>query len=217
MKTNKRWITTFILLIIELIIQYGFFSKPDLTKLSGIVTFNLDIIFNIIFFVVVGAGLGYLISKIPFRQKTFKEKFKTAIPLCTSFVIVVFISVFTYAYYLKKEKGIELAPLQEYEDIECPEDIDCSVIHTGKFESELTLIDRTEIIEIQTNKKTGVKQEFNINWIDRCEYVLTSTSDNSEQIKVKVIKATPQEYICNKLSSKQTDTYPILMIINRVK
>ncbi len=217
MKTNKRWISTLILLIIELIIQYGFFSKPDLTRLSGIVTFNLDIIFNIIFFVVVGAGLGYLISKIPFRQKTFKEKFRTAFPLCTSFVIVVFISVFTYVYYLTKEKGIELAPLQEYEDIECPEDLDCSVIHTGKFETELTLIERTEIIEIQTNKKTAVKKEFTIKWIDKCEYVLTSTTDNSEQIKVKVSAVNPDVYGCYMLSSKQTDTYPILMIINRVK
>ncbi len=217
MTPKKLWPTAFILLLIHMIIQYVFYMNLDLTKDIDIYIFVLEFIGQLTIAIIAGLLLGVLIAFIPFKQKRFKEKVKTTVPLLTSFVLLVFISVFGYSIYLKKVKGIDLRPLNKYEDISIPANINCSMVRSGKFESDKTFIERIENKQIQTDKKTGEKKEFTVEWINDCEYVLTSTKDSLEIIRVKITEVNPNGYGCYVISDKKVDRYPIYLTIKRVK
>lgn len=54
---------------------------------------------------------------------------------------------------------------------------DCSKIHVGKFEMDsdtygITSIVRTGKQQIETNKKYGIKVQYDVHWIDDCTYQL---------------------------------------------
>lgn len=217
MTTKRLWTISIILFTVHLIIQYVFYIKTDLTDSLGIFIFGIDLFSNIIVIVMFGAGLGALTALIPFRKKNFKDKFKTTLPLLTSIVLLVLISIFGYSIYLKKVKGIEFKPLQKYEDIQIPENIDCSTLHDGKFESEKSFIERIGNKQIQTDKKTGSKKEFMVEWTNGCEYILTSVDDHSEKLRVKITVINPDNYGCYVISDKYADKYPNFLTIKRIK
>jgi hypothetical protein len=107
--------------------------------------------------------------------------------------------------------------LNKYEDISIPANINCSMVRSGKFESDKTFIERIENKQIQTDKKTGEKKEFTVEWINDCEYVLTSTKDSLEIIRVKITAVNPNSYGCYVISDKKVDRHPIYLTIKRVK
>jgi hypothetical protein len=179
--------------------------------------FGIDLFSNLILIGIFGAGLGALIALIPFRQKHFKEKFKTTFPLLTSILLLVLIVTFGYSSYLKNVKGIELRPIYKYEDIQIPVNLDCSSVRIGNFETEKSFIERTESKQIQTDKKTGDKKEFIVEWTNDCEYILTSTEDTSEKLRVKITAVHPDNYGCYIISDKYADKYPNFLTIKRIK
>ncbi len=217
MTPKKLWIFSIILLIGHLIIQYVFYVKTDLTESLGIMTFGIDLFSNLILVAIFGAGLGALTALIPFKQKNFKEKFKTTFPLLTSVVLIVLVSTFSYSIYLKKVKGIELRPLHKYEDIRVPVNLDCSLVRNGKFETEKSFIERIENKQTQTDKKTGDKKEFIVEWTNDCEYILTSAEDSSEKLRVKITAVNPDNYDCYVISDKYAEKYPNFLTIKRIK
>jgi len=217
MTPKKLWIISFILLIGHVIIQYIFLLKTDLTESLGILTFLIDLFSNLLLVGILGSGLGALTALAPFRQMSFKEKFKSTFPLFTSVVLIVFVSTFSYSIYLKKVKGIELRPLKKYEDIQTPVNLDCSSVRNGKFETVKSIIERIENKQIQTDKKTGVIKEFIVEWTSDCEYILTSTENNSEKLRVKITEVKSGNYGCYVISDKHVDQYPNFLTITRIK
>jgi hypothetical protein len=217
MTQKKLWTISIILLLGHLIIQYVFYVKTGLTVSLGIMTFTIDLFSDLILVGICGSGLGALIALIPFRQKNFKEKFKTTFPLLTSIVLIVLVSTFGYSIYLKKIKGIELRPLHKYEDIHIPANLNCSMVRNGKFETEKSFIERTDGKQIQTDKKTGVQKEFIVEWTTDCEYILTSVDDSSEKLRVKITAINHDNYGCYVISDKYADKYPNFLTIKRIK
>jgi hypothetical protein len=215
MTPKKLWVISLILLAVHLAIQYIFFQNFSLINRSGILHFGINLFTNLAIVFTIGAVLGTVLAFIPFRQKFFGEKFKTTFPLFTSIVLLFLVFTFAYLTYLKKVKGIQLGPLQKYEDIDIPANLDCSLVHKGKFETEKLLIERTENRQTQTNKKNGVKKIFTVNWINDCEYILTSVSDNSEKLSIKIIRINSDTYSCYVISNKAK--YPNFLIIKRIK
>lgn len=214
---KKLWIISLILLFGHLIIQYVFYVKTDLAESLGVMNFAIELFSNLILVVMFGSGLGAIIALIPFKQKNFKEKFKTTFPLLTSIVLIVLVSTFGYSIYLKKVKGIELRPLHKYENIQTQANLDCSSVRSGKFETVKSIIERTESKQIQTDKKTGEKKEFIVEWKNDCEYILTSTEDNTVKLRVKITAVNADDYGCYVISDKYADKYPNFLTIKRIK
>ena len=217
MTSKKFWIISILLLIGHLILQYVFYVKTDLTEVLGLITFAIDLFSNLILIGILGAGLGTLTALIPFGQQSFKEKFKTTFPLSTSVVLIVLISTFSYSIYLEKVKGIGLSPLQKYEDIQIPTNLDCSSVRNGKFETEKSFIERIGSKQIQTDKKTGQKKEFIIEWINNCEYILISTENSTEKLRVKITTINPDDYGCYVISDQYADKYSRFLTIKQIK
>lgn len=134
----------------------------------------------------------------------------------SSIVLLVFIITFGYTIYLKEVNGVELRPLQKFEDIQIPQNLDCSSMHLGKFETGNSIIERIDSRQIQTDKRTGEIKELNVEWKSNCEYVLTS-KDRSEQISVKIVDIKQDSYSCYVISNKFKDKYPNFIIMNRIK
>ena len=217
MTPKKLWIISIIFLLGHLIIQYVFFVRADLSESVGRMTFGIDLVSNLILVGIFGACLGALTALIPYRHKNFKQKFKTTFPLSTSIVLLVLVSTFGYSIYLKNVKGVELRPLHKYEDIKTPVNLDCLSVHNGKFESEKSFIERFENKQIQTDKKTGTKNEFIVEWTNDCEYILTSVDDNSEKLRVKITAVNSDNYGCYVISDKYGDKYPSFSSIKRIE
>ncbi len=191
-----------------MIIQFAFSVKTDPSESLDIMTLGFDLFSNLILVAILGAALGALTALIPYKQKKFNEKFKTTFPLSTAVVLVVLVSTFGYFIYLKNVKGIELRPLIKYEDIHIPINLDCSSVRNGKFETETSYIERTKDKQIQTDKKTGDKREFIVEWTNDCEYILTSTQDSTEKLRVKITAVNHDIYGCYVISDKYADNYP---------
>jgi uncharacterized membrane protein YsdA (DUF1294 family) len=214
---KRLWIILTVLLAVHLIIQYIFFIKIDLTDSSGLTSFTVDFISNLLTVFLFGAGFGVLSAAIPYGKKRFREKFKITFPLLTVVVLIILIITFSYSLYLKNWKSIELRPVQKFDKIKIPQDLVCTSVHIGKFESENLIIERTANKQAQTNKKTGQKKEFAVEWINDCEYVLTSMADSKEQISVKITAVNPGEYGCYVISNSSFHKYPNFVTIKRIK
>ncbi len=217
MTPRKLWTITIFLFIAHLFIQYIFFIKIDITKTSGLLTLSIDLFSNFIIVVGLGAGLGALIAFIPFRQRTFRDKFKRTFPILTSVVLLILITNFAYLAYLSSVNGIEFRPKQKYENIHIPLSLDCSSIRNGKFETLNLWIERNGNKQTQTDKKTGNKQEFVVEWLNNCEYILTPVINGSERLRIKIISITPEKYDCYIISDKYPDGYANFATIKRIR
>jgi len=217
MKPQKLWIFTTLLLVVHLIIQFVFFLKPDLSDGLGKMSSIFDMLLNLILIFILGVGLGALVALIPFRKKLYKEKFKITFPLLTSIVLVVFVATFSYTLYLKKVKGIELHPLIKYELIQIPENLNCSSVHNGQFETGKIIIERTDNKQIQTDLKTGEKKEYNVEWTNDCEYVLTSITDSLDKIRIKITAVNQENYGCYVNTVKGGSKYANFILVKRIK
>jgi len=211
------WILTILILVGFFIIQYVFLQTPDFTNSMGQTTFVIDFLISLLIIVAVGVGLGYLVALIPFKTKPYKQRVKTSLPLMVSVVAIILCGVFGYSAYLKKVKGIELRPLGKYTNIRIPPNLECSSVHNGKFETDKLIIERSGDKQFQTDKVTGEKNEYKIEWVNDCEYTLTSILDNSDKLKVKIVAVSPDNYDCFIISVKYKDKDPNFATIKRIK
>lgn len=66
--------------------------------------------------------------------------------------------------------------------------LDCSAFKSGRFsvnmkgDSAVSLIERNDSIQIETNLKTGSISKNKIKWIGPCEYELIYVSQNSQSV-----------------------------------
>lgn len=200
-----------------LIIQYVFLLPPDFSNGVGQTTFVIDLSVSVLMPVAIGVGLGYLVALIPLKKSiSYKQRTKISLPLMVSVVGIFFCSIFGYSAYLKIVDGVAFSPLIKYDNIRIPANLDCSSVHDGIFETENLLIERLGDKQYQTNKTTGERNEYIVEWINDCEYILTSTLDHSNKLKVKITAVNPNNYGCHVISDKQHHPYPKFMIINRV-
>jgi hypothetical protein len=214
MKPKTIWIISAILLLADLAIQYLAYIKVDLSDSLGLFGFLLDIFSNLFLIIAIGAILGLLFGLIPYKEKSFKEKFKTTLPLGISTILIVLIVIFSFAIFtnnsLKNRSSIK------YDDITIPQTLSCLNIHEGKFETKNILIRRNGNRQIQINKLTKEEKEFAIEWLSDCEYHL-SRSNTSEKLKVKIVSITDTTYECYVIPEKESNKYPVRQIINIIK
>jgi len=215
MKPKLLWIIAGMLLITHLIIQFAFFAVNGLD--GSQMFFAVEFISSLIAIACTSLVIGAIVAFIPVKQRTYKEKFNITLPLFSSIVLAIWIVAFSYYTYLKKVKGIELKPLIKYENIIIPDGVDCASVHEGLFETDKLSIERFGSKQIQTNKQTGIKSEFTIEWINDCEYYLTSTSDNSNKLRIKIVSVKADLYSCYVISEKYADKYPNFLTIKRLE
>lgn len=98
MKSKKLWFLAILLLLIQFILDYVFHTKNDFSNGIGISIFAVDLIAGIITIVLFGLPLGLLMALIPYKKKTFNEKFKITLPAAISVVLIILILLMGYKY-----------------------------------------------------------------------------------------------------------------------
>ncbi len=122
-----------------------------------------------------------------------------------TFTAILIIGGVLYLNYLAKK--YDLKPLLKYEDIRMPIGLNCSTVRIGTFETEKFYIERTDSRQIHTNKLTGDKKEYIVNWKGNCEYVLISTMDETDILRVKITAVNSDNYGCYIISDKHAHNY----------
>jgi hypothetical protein len=196
MTIKKFWIINAFLLIGFVIIQCTFLLKNSLILGMNPLTFILNILYNLIGFLILGIIIGMLSALIPYKQISYRLKIKTIVPILIFIIMLIYYSIFCYVYFQSKSNGVGFYPVINYEDIKAPAKIDCASIHNGSFEDDEYIIERFGEIQIQTSKLSGEKSEFKVSWINDCEYSLTPLSDSLQIIKVKIISVSADNYEC---------------------
>ena len=206
MTIKKLWILTTIFIIGFIVIFCVLYMEKSLNLGMKQTSFIFRHLFlNLIIFLISGILIGLLVALIPFRQQLYKEKLKKTILFAISIILFLYFVNISYWVYETKEKGIELMPVINYDDIKKPVNLDCSSVHNGKFEDDNTIIERKGNQQFQINKKSGVKSEYNISWISDCEYVLTPIPIGSDILRIKIISVNSSSYGCyvnNKMKRK---------------
>ena len=112
MKLKPLWTLAVLLLLLQLILDYGFYTNLDFSSGENIAIFIADLISSLITILLFALPIGLLIALIPHKQKTFREKIKFTLPASISLVLIILIVLFGYKMYLKKVKSIELRPMK---------------------------------------------------------------------------------------------------------
>ena len=217
MTPKKHWIIAISLLVIHLLIQYVFYLKIDFSNSNGIILFLIDIFSNLGLITLFGAGLGALFALIPIEGKCYSQKLKTTFPLLISILLFLLIITYSYSVFGLKKKGYESRSPENYENIIIPKNLDCLSVHDGIFETDNTLIERYGTKQTETNKETGEKHEFDVEWINNCEYKLTPTKGPALKLKVKITEINPDNYKCYCMAEKYSGKKAVLITIRLKK
>ncbi|WP_159477847.1 hypothetical protein [Dyadobacter sp. 3J3] len=110
MKIKIIWIAIALLVLIHFVIELKYFKVHNETNVDDKIIFLIEIAGNIVTTALFGLIPAGLISLIPFKQKSFSEKFKMILPFCLLAVILVLVVSTGYIAYLKDVKGIQLGP-----------------------------------------------------------------------------------------------------------
>lgn len=148
--------------------------------------------------ILAGTVAGAFIGLIPFRKKTYSQKFTITHPLCISLVLSVFIFLFSWGY---------ARDVKNYDRIKISPDLDCSTLHNAKYESEVAIFEMHEHYLVQINKKTNDTITLGVEWKSDCEYYLLNP-DSTIISKVKITKVTKDEFECySTLSNTRTKKF----------
>jgi hypothetical protein len=79
------------------------------------------------------------------------------------------------------------------------------------------IIERTGSRQIQTDKKSGDTKEFHVEWKSDCEYQLTSLTDSTSKLKIKITSVNPHNYGCYIISEKYAGDYPNYLSVKRIQ
>lgn len=113
MKLKTIWIAVFLMILVFFIIQFNYFKVHNNTDSDDKVIYAMEIAGNIVTIAVFGLIPAGLISLIPFKQRTFRNKIKVAAPVCLLLVIIIMVGSTGYIAYMKEVKGIELGPVRK--------------------------------------------------------------------------------------------------------
>lgn len=196
------------LLIAHFFIQYACIKDYDLSDELGWLDFATDLISHIVLVAVVGSVLGLLVAIVPYKRMAFGQKFKYLLPVGCSLVLMILIPAFGYTAYLERVKGIKLTPVL-YEEVRLRPHVDCSSVRDGSFEIGTLIIDRIGRTQRQTNKDSGLVDEYRVEWLSDCEYVLTPLAEGHKTIKVKIMSVSEDGYYCYVASGKYGHAYEV--------
>ncbi len=218
LKTPKKlWILVVVLVILYLLTQYLANYNLQTREPFDAILFGIDVYGFLLTGFVLGLLLGVLIAFIPFRQKSFAEKFNITFPLLTAIVLLLWIVFLGYFGYLVHVRGDEMRPLRKYDDIQISKSLDCSSVQNGKFQLDDILIERQAERQIQINTKTGERTKFFVEWINGCEYILKRQTGEGEKLRVKITSVNPESYSCYVISGDDLDKYARFYTIIRVQ
>lgn len=150
---------------------------------------------------VLASGVVALLALIPFKKKNYPDKFRIMLLTAVSFLLFCFTVFLAVSFYIGDVTRSE----EPFEEIQIPINLDCSAIHDGKFESDKLIIERKGNRQVETNKRWGSEEAYNVEWVSDCEYILTRVDDPETKVRVKVVAVTAEGYSCYAMMEKHSD------------
>ena len=199
------WIINTVLIIGYFILR---FSIGNIKIQNDIIAELLSILFPIL---ILGLIIGLILALIPFKSKGFKEKIASTIPIGISIMIAVL--SLNLIFNFRNLNDLNLIANLPYNEIEIPQNLNCSEIKKGFFESDNLIIERKENKQFQTDKISNKLEVYDIDWKSNCEYILTSIDDKTIKIKVKIIQINELGYNCY----YTVDQYAIPLRFKKIK
>ncbi len=212
LKLKTIWIIVVALLIPNFVLQDLLLNPSDDQRNFGAFIWMLYSATVMIIFFGIGAGVGALFAFIPYKKRTYAKKFERAFPLSTGVILIFLLFVFGYGLYMRDVMGFDFKSMKKYDDVVIPPNLDCTDIKNGAFESENITITREGDRQIQVNKETSVRIEYEVDWKSDCEYFLTPIDDPTYVLKVKVVGVQADHYEC----LVSTDKYAHRYIVRRL-
>lgn len=165
---------------------------PDILGVSRII-YDSNALISLL---AVGVTLGLIIAAIPYRKKTYGQKFEHSILI--SFIVCSFITDVTFGSLLLKDNKylFYIGKRKNYEEAKTAAAGDCKELQEGIFEDENMVIVRKGNYQVQTYKKTHQKFQYTVRWIGDCEYELIAEGDPSKVIKVKITGVSTDSFTC---------------------
>jgi len=111
MKLRHLWILAVLICIIHEIIDLKFTTISNIDDVSQVVIRVTMIFAALLTFFLFGLFFALIFSLIPFKRRSYKEKFKWLLPIMICFIGMVMCGFSGYRVYLKEKKGIELSPV----------------------------------------------------------------------------------------------------------
>jgi hypothetical protein len=196
MKTHtKLWLTAAALFLFLQCLAAFVFNTIDWADPLDLFTFGTDFLTELLLITIIGFALGALLACFPFQNKTYKEKTPNAMPIGVITVLCLLLCAFGYTWQAKNANGLEYSTVK-YGKIKIPDNLNCSEIHEGKFETETLIIERSGKTQTQTHKKTGKTQTFSIAWKSDCEYALSPLYSSKTTLEAKIVSVSPNIYTC---------------------
>jgi hypothetical protein len=205
------------LLLIYVFIQYKFIIHKEPIEFLIFKNYTIDILANYIVISFSSICIALLLALIPYKKLLFKAKIKTTIPIAISIVLTILILNYLYLIYLFKHNSFDLKPIPKYSEIQIPQNIDCSLVHNGKFETDKYIIERKDNEQIETDIKTKKAITYSVEWLSDCEYTLTSTNNTSNNRRIKIVAITDSTYECYVASQIDRNNLANNIIVKRIK
>jgi hypothetical protein len=165
---------------------------------------------------VVGLILGLLAAIVPYKQRSFNERFIMTLPVMLSLALILQCMIAFYSAYMRQADGISFSK-QRYDDIEIPPGLDCSSVRNGRFETESMSLDLNGKTQVQTVKLVGYKLNYTVLWRNDCEYELISGTDAESAMCVKITAVREDGYECCYIYKDQKEEeYPAKVFMKRI-
>lgn len=210
---RKLWVLTGILLAGHFFVQYAFIKTIDLSDQLGRLDLAVDIVSHLILVIVLGSALGAIAALVPFKRAPLRQKFTYTFPIGCSLVLTILILAFGMVAYYEKVKGVKIQPLITYGSIQMDPNMDCSTVHDGEFEIGSVVVTRRGSLQRQKDKQSGEVEEFTVEWLSDCEYLLTSLADPDDVMKVKIVHVSEDGYNCYVASGKYATTHSAIRLV----
>ncbi|SEK77049.1 hypothetical protein SAMN05661044_01102 [Olivibacter domesticus] len=111
MKLRHLWILAVLICIIHEIIDLKFTTISNINDVGQVVIHVTMIFAALLTFFLFGLFFTLIFSFIPFKRRSYKEKFKWLLPIMICFIGIVMCGFSGYRVYLKEKKGIKLSPV----------------------------------------------------------------------------------------------------------
>ena len=203
--------------ILYAFINYKYLVKYDLSDKFNLFLIAIDITMTLVIVLIIGLIGSSILSKFIIKTVAYKKRMKLIIPHAILTIIAVMLIGFAHAAYLQEVKGIPFQKPRNYNEIIVPDDLNCSSLHFGEFETDRAKIIRKENRQIEVEKSSGNTEEFQITWISACEYTLNPVGNDSLKIYTKIIFTNNELYRCFSIPGEHLNMKPILLTIKKIK
>jgi hypothetical protein len=210
---RKLWVLAGVLLAGHFFIQYAFIKAVDLSDQIDRLDLAVDVLSQLVLVVVLGSALGAITALIPFKRAPLRQKFNYTFPIGCSLILAILIATYGMIAYYEKVNGVKIQPLITYGSVQVDPHLDCSTVHDGEFEIGSVVVTRKGSLQRQQNKHTGVVEEFKVEWLSDCEYILTPLADPEHVMKVKIVHVSEEGYNCYAASGKYATAHSATRLV----